>query len=97
MTKGFLASLSGAFQIGHIAVFADEDGTLEDGGEVGAFILDADLLSPVFTTDLVPVVRDRVILLATVAELLAAIPPPSDGGQFDFSNADNSGIAAGAM
>jgi len=94
-TKGNLASVNGATVPGHLAIFADEAGTIGDGGALGGIIADAPLLTPpVLTTDLIPIVRGGQIYLATVDDMLAAQPPAGAGGQFDFSDAQNSAYAA---
>jgi hypothetical protein len=93
-SKDTLASVDGATTPGHLAVFSDAEGTVEDGGIPGGVIVNAPLLSPVLTTDLVPFVRGGQIYLATAAQFLAAQAPPSGEGQYDFSSVDNSAYAA---
>lgn len=46
-TKATVASVSGATTIGHIATFADVNGTIQDGGASNAFLLAANNLSDV--------------------------------------------------
>ena len=57
----------------------------------GANILGAASLTPLLTTDLIPIVRGGVIHLATVEDCLGALPPSSPGS-LDFSIAGNSGL-----
>jgi hypothetical protein len=93
-TKDALASVNGVTQVGHLAVFSDTGGTIEDGGAVGAIITEATMLTLILTTDLIPVVRGGVIYLATVDAVLNAQAPSGGGGQFDFSDPINSAFAA---
>jgi hypothetical protein len=65
-------------------------------GANGDTILGQPMLYPVLTSDLMPVVRGTTIYLARIVDILAALGPYSSG-QLDFSNAGNSGLAAGAM
>lgn len=44
---GTVASVTGAFTIGHVATFADTSGTIQDGGATGQFLLAANNLSDV--------------------------------------------------
>lgn len=67
---------------------------LRDGGNVRVNLDAADALTPVLTTDQVLVIRSGVIYLATVAAVLDAQAPSGGGGQFDFSDSDNSAYAA---
>jgi hypothetical protein len=87
-----LASVNGATVVGHVAVFADAQGTVSDGGPSA---VNAPSLDSVLTTDFVPVVRGGQLYLVTAAALLAALPPAgTGGGQFDFSDPINSAYAA---
>jgi hypothetical protein len=94
-TKDKVASVDGSTTPGHMAVFSDDDGTVEDGGLPSAIITGATLITPpVLTTDYVPIVRGGQIYLTTVEELLNAQAPAGEGGQFDFSDSQNSAYAA---
>lgn len=42
-----LASVTGAFTVGHLATFSDTSGTIQDGGSTATFLLSADDLSDV--------------------------------------------------
>lgn len=94
-TKDKVASVNGTTTIGHLAVFSDEFGTIENGGTPSGGVVNATLITPpVLTTDLVPVIRGGQIYLATVDEILNAQAPSGGGGQFDFSDSQNSAYAA---
>ena len=61
--------------------------------------MDAGTISPVLSTDLVPIFRGPALYLVSVAALKAAINPitPGQPGQLNFSIAGNSGLSAGVM
>lgn len=63
-------------------------------GSVLAELSAAPVLSPVYLTDYVPVLSNGVLYRSTVASLLAALSPPGNGGQYDFSDPINSAFAA---
>lgn len=90
-----VASVSGATNAGHLAIFADTAGTIADGGLPAAIITAATLLTPpVLTIDLLPIVRGGQVYLVSVGDLLSAQPPAGEGGQYDFSDSQNSAYAA---
>lgn len=62
----------------------------------GTNILGSAALAPLFTTDLIPIVRGGVIYLATVEDCLGALAP-FVAGRLDFSTAGASGLAAGVV
>ncbi|WP_020471468.1 hypothetical protein [Zavarzinella formosa] len=92
--KDALASVNGTTQIGHVAVFSDTEGTIEDGGAIDAIITGATRLDIVLTTDDLAIIRGNVIYRASVDAVLNAQPPSGGGGQFDFSDPINSAYAA---
>ena len=93
--KDTVASVDGSTTPGHLAVFSDDSGTVEDGGLPGAYLTEAPVVTPpVLTTDFVPIVRGGQVYLTTVEELLAAQPPAGEGGQYDFTDPQNSAYAA---
>lgn len=63
----------------------------------GDSILGAPGMISVYTNDFVPVVRDGVLHLVRVSQLLAASSAPGGAGILDFSTAGNSGLLAGAV
>lgn len=94
-TKDSVASIDGATTPGHLAVFSDTAGTIEGGGLPSAIITGATVLTPpALTTDYIPIVRGGQIYLTTIEEVLAAQSPSGDGGQYDFSDSQNSAYAA---
>ena len=93
-TKDVVAAVNGATQVGHLAVFSDTEGTVEDGGTPGAIITEATVLDLVLTSDYLVVERGGVVYRATVDAVLNAQSPTGEGGQFDFSDPDNSAYAA---
>ena len=94
-TKDKVASVNGTTTVGNLAVFTDPNGTVGNGGAPGAIITAATTITPpVLTTDYVPIVRGGQIYLTTVDEILNAQTPSGGGGQYDFSDADNSAYAA---
>ena len=99
-TLDTVASVDGPVVASHLAVFADPQGTVRDGGEIGAIITDAAPIDLLLTTGLVPVLRDGVLYLATVADVQNAETPggppapttllTDESGHFITNEADES-------
>ena len=62
----------------------------------GANILGAASLTPLLTTDLIPIIRGGIIYLATIEDCLGATPPFVPGSLI-FNTAGSSGLAAGVV
>ena len=84
------SNLTSVTGFGGITVTLSNVGPQGPPGPAGTSIPSAPTLTPVLTTDLVAVVRNGVVYLATVSDVMAAGSAPSLNAGLNFSHATNS-------